>query len=84
MTNVVKLADELNDNRFATPGDILEDALRDIATGSESSSRCIIITLDDADDCYNPHFYLANIKHSEVVALLATIQAYFIKSLLGE
>lgn len=68
--NVVHIAGAGADNRSLSPIQALEWAIKDIQSGERACNRLLIITLDDTNGQYHSGYYAANIKQSEILALL--------------
>lgn len=83
MGNLVSLADRANDNRFTTPKDMLEQAMRDLEAKELHGGQAILLVLDrgPAGNCYSVGFRAANIRKSEIVALLTVQATAFAKDL---
>lgn len=83
MGNLVSMAERTNDARFITPEDMIERALRDLKAQELHGSKAILLVLDPGPhgDCYSVGFRSANMKKSEIVALLTTQATVFAKDL---
>lgn len=79
MSNVIKISDVKNDNRFITPMNTLCDAMDDIASEKKKPTKLIVLMLDDADGKYDMSFYASNLKASEVVALFEIQKDVFVR-----
>ena len=80
---ILNMADELNDNRYSSPEQTLEDCLADIRSGKKSPTKLAVIMLDDSDQWYRTGFYLSKLKASEVVALFEVVKQQFLDMLRG-
>jgi len=70
------MAERTNDNRFSTPKDMLQQAMRDLDANELHGAQAILLVLDRGPkgECYSVGFRAANIRKSEIVSLL-TVQA---------
>lgn len=82
---VISLADRANDNTFITVDQMLELAIHERRDGRLNGSKAILLVLDQGEDgtAYATRFRCANMKKSEIVALLETRAHCFKRELLG-
>lgn len=64
------LSDSLNDNRLISPEQTLQNVLDDIRDKTRKCTKLLVLCLDD-EDCYDLGFYAANLKMSEILAMLS-------------
>lgn len=76
MGNLVSLAERTNDARFVSVEQMIENAAKDYAAGDLHGKAAFLLVLDRGpnDDAYAIGFRSANLKKSEIVALL-TVEA---------
>ena len=76
MANVVSLAERTNDARFISVEQMLDLARKDYEDGELHGASAILLVLDRGpeNDAYAVGFRSANLKKSEIVALL-TVEA---------
>lgn len=65
-----------NDNSILLPADTLRYALDDIESGKTPADSVLILHLDHGDDGteFNAGWYAANLKSSEMIALMRAIE----------
>ena len=76
MPSVINLADRTNDSKYVSVEQMLENAAKDYAAGELHGASAFLLVLDRGphNDAYAIGFRSANLKKSEIVALL-TVEA---------
>jgi len=82
---LVDLGTRLNDARYASPRQILEESLEAIGKEGafESGKKCLIICLDDTDDNYWVSTKNAGLKCSEIIALCEHVKDTMMSEIKG-
>lgn len=83
MGNVRSINAHKNDAALMTPTDALREALSDIQKGIITPNKLIVVALDDTDGMYSTRFVQANMKMSEIVALLEVMKHNIITDQMG-
>ncbi len=78
--NIVRATKEGN-NQCLTPSDILEDALTDIAAGDKTPSKAMVLFLEEDELQFSTSWYAANMKSSEMLALLEMIKSSLLRDM---
>lgn len=81
MGEVILMANKKDNANLWTPEQALEDALSEIKSGKHNPTRVLIITLDDSDNKFEPHFYQSGMKATECLALLEVGKIMFLKEM---
>lgn len=78
------LADKTKDAMQWSVKDMLQDSINDIDEGKYKNKTAILILLDKEEPGeYNTRYCQAGMRASEIVALLAYMQHFFLDKMLG-
>lgn len=74
-------AERDDDNRHMTPADTLREALADIESGERPATSLMALTLDTDEKQFSSGWYAANLKSSEMIALMETVKAALLRDM---
>ena len=66
------------DNGDQTPADCLRDALNEISSGERQCTSLLVLTLNEDDGMFATGWYAANMKCSQMVALVEIVKLRFL------
>ncbi len=81
MSNVVNLADRLNDGRMASPEQAAADFLARIEAKEIVPTKILCLALNTEDGQYHVSFSQAGMSCSEMIALLEVAKSIFLKEM---
>mgnify|MGYP003552283491 CR=1 FL=1 len=65
-------------NSDQTPADCLRDALNEISSGERQCTSLLVLTLNAGDGQFGTGWYAANLRSSEMVALVEIVKLRFL------
>lgn len=71
------------DNRLVDPADLLRQAADEIERGEEPATSVLVLRLDSDGDSYDTGWWAANLKSSEMIALMEFTKARLLNMMMG-
>lgn len=85
MTDVTNLnavrADRADDNRLWTPADTIRDVLGDIEAGRIEPDKILVLHWKTGEDDFHTGWAAANMKSSEMIALMEMVKATLLRDM---